>query len=213
MIIKELIHLSRKYIVVDLDETFIKGNTFHLWLRFLVSKFLIKRLGFTIKILFYVFLRFIRVIKHEKLKREILKLTILKKNEINLDEFVQKVETLANKDIINKLKNKALNQIWVLATAAPSIYSEVIANRYNFDFCIATRMNIDSEWKENIREEKFRNVKKLMDSLHINSIDELYTDHSDDIPLMKVARETYLVNPSRETLENVDKAGVKYNVL
>lgn len=205
--------MKKKCIVVDLDQTFIKGNTFHLWLKFLIFQSSFSNLWLTINIVIFVFFRLIRIISHEKLKRKIIYLSNLQKSKINLDEFINVTDKLINEDILIKLQNRTQNEIWILATAAPAIYSELIASKYNFDYCISTSMNFDSEWKENIRNVKLENVQSLVNKLNITSIDYLYTDHYDDIPLMRVAKKTYLVNPTIKTLENVKKYNINYSVI
>ncbi|MCM3023153.1 haloacid dehalogenase-like hydrolase [Heyndrickxia ginsengihumi] len=208
-----MINMKKKCIVVDLDQTFIKGNTFHLWLKFLIFQSSFSNLWLTINIVIFVFFRLIRIISHEKLKRKIIYLSNLQKSKINLDEFINVTDKLINEDILIKLQNRTQNEIWILATAAPAIYSELIASKYNFDYCISTSMNFDSEWKENIRNVKLENVQSLVNKLNITSIDYLYTDHYDDIPLMRVAKKTYLVNPTIKTLENVKKYNINYSVI
>lgn len=208
-----MMFMKKKCVVVDLDETLFKGNTFHIWLKFLLKEISHKEFHIKIKLLFFIFLRLVRVISHYELKKQTLIISNSQKNKIDLDKYLYLIDLKINKIILKKINNKLSNHVWILATAAPAIYSESIAQKYNFDYCLSTSMEINDEWVENIREIKLKNVKQLIRELKINTIDELYTDHHDDIPLMKESKKIVLVNPTENSIKKIQKNEIIYSVI
>ena len=102
----------------------------------------------------------------------------------------------------------------MLATAAPMQYAKYIQEAYHFDYVIATESTSEKDWKENIREEKKKNLVRLFQQYHLHEqISILYTDHHDDLPLMKDANLTYLVNPSKESEQYILDANIVFELL
>lgn len=196
--------MEKKVVVVDLDGTFIGKNTFHMWIKFLIAHSLIKP-HIIIHIFLSVFMRIFNLIPHEKLKYKIIKITNSCSTNVPLDKFIDKLKTYVNKQILSELNNRSENEVWILSTAAPSIYAEKLANFYNFDYYIATPMVLDEQWKENIREVKFQNVDLLLKKMNLGCINVLYTDHHDDLHLIEISQKVYLVDPSEETKNEIKK--------
>ena len=118
---------------------------------------------------------------------------------------------------VNLSVKKQLNRndcISILATAAPILYAKKIQEVYHFDYVIATGSTEEKKWKENIRDEKKKNVLALLNTLvSENKISELYTDHQDDLPLMKCSEYTYLVNANEKTKIIVKENNIEFIIL
>ncbi|MED4230139.1 haloacid dehalogenase-like hydrolase [Priestia megaterium] len=190
----------KKVIVVDLDGTLVSENTFHMWLRYLLKITWKHNFYAFLKIMFFMGLRGTRVINHEQLKKNIIVISNQINKHLNLEKFVDSLMDYANVHILNELKDKSKEEYWILATAAPQIYAEVLAESYEFDLCIGTSMIVDSNWVENIRENKLHNVLEILNDINIKGVHCLYTDHYDDIHLMQISDEINLVNPSEKTM-------------
>ncbi|MGG4548001.1 hypothetical protein ABER02_09415 [Rossellomorea marisflavi] len=202
-----------KYSVVDLDETFISKNTFKLWLIFLMKSLL--RSGsvkYSIKLFVILIKRLFKKISHMDMKRETLKITNENVVNLNVDKFVFGLDKYVNKNILDKMLNDQ-NTYWILATAAPEIYSKKIAFTYGFNHCISTSMVIDEQWNENIREIKLKNVLNYLKSKDTNCISAVFTDHHDDLPLMRISEKVYLVNPKEASKLKVDEQIKNYTTI
>ncbi len=108
-----------------------------------------------------------------------------------LQTFVSKEITYENPDVVSHFHHYASQSyVTVLATAAPSLYSELIASHYHFDHCLATPPAAIpyAEWRENKHQEKLLNVQKTLTSANAE-ISVVITDHSDDQPLLDANRE------------------------
>ena len=146
-----------------------------------------------------------------------MKFSILKISENLISEkqiitFVKSLHTYINQNILKTMRDESY--ITILATAAPILYSQTIKERYEFDYLIATGHTNKGEWKENIREEKKGNLITLLEKYSLgNQISILYTDHHDDIPLMKFSDLTYLVNASEETKKRTHSENITFKIL
>jgi len=202
--------LPKKIIVIDLDGTFVSVNTFHKWMLF-VAIYSIKKLAFftLFKLLKISSLRAFKKINHAQMKVAILNISQTLVTDKDIKIFVKSLDNYVHEEILALVKSKAY--ISILATAAPEIYAKTLAEVYGFDYEISTPLTIKEAWKENLKEEKKKNVLLLLKRERLSlSIERLYTDHHDDLPLMKYAKLTYLINPSEVTLERVEEAGVSF---
>jgi len=199
-------------VLIDLDGTFVSVNTFHKWMKFLFIEELKKfHLISVFTILKIVFLRSMKKIDHSKMKFSILKISEQTMDEKQIETFVQSLHPYVNNDLLLILENDCNTTI--LATAAPILYAQEIQKVYNFDHVIATGKTSEIEWKENIKEEKKKNVISLLKQHNLNNERSiLYTDHHDDLPLMRYSNFTYLINASEETKRLTLHESIKYKV-
>ena len=188
--------MENKVIVIDLDGTLLNVNTFHKWFIFLFKKTLFINPIDSLKILFIALRRILKVIEHKDMKYKILKISESKKYTVHVDEFVSTLDIYLNKEVFSYIKEE---NITILATAAPSLYTQTIAKKYNLNYSICTPPSSQEEWYENIREEKKESLKELLNILNIRKIDRVISDHYDDIPIMEMAEKTLLVNASLKT--------------
>ena len=210
--IKVKIELNKKIILIDLDGTFVNVNTFHKWMKFLFIEALKKfQLVSVIKILTIITLRYTKRIDHAKMKYRILEISEEIVTQKQITQFVETLSPYVNQKLLNIVQDSTTNTI--LATAAPLFYALSIKEKYQFDFVIATDNIGHSLWQENIREIKAQNVKKLLNEKGFDHKDTvLYTDHHDDIPLMKVVALTYLVEATNKTMQIIDDMNINFKL-
>lgn len=183
----------KKAIIIDLDGTLLRTNTFSDYILYSCCQSLRSfRLDLVFLLLLFSFLRKLRIISHARMKYLILRHTTTFMQQHNrINSFVAKELTYENPTVITHLHNYASQSyLTVLATAAPSLYAELIASHYHFDHCLATPpASIPySQWRENKRQEKLHNVQKTLTSANAE-ISVVITDHSDDQPLLDANRE------------------------
>ena len=205
--------MDKILLIIDLDGTFVSVNTFHKWMKFLFLEELKKfHLVSVIKILTIIFLRLTKKITHAEMKFRILKLSEKNISKEQINTFVDTLDAYANQSILAKLQD--LSARTVLATAAPLLYAEAIKEKYNFDDVIATEYTYVEEWRENIKEEKRNSYLKLLQNKAIDPKKViLYTDHHDDLPLMKISDFTYLVQPSKITIQLAEDTNILFKVI
>lgn len=206
----------RKAIVVDLDGTLLRTNTFIHYIKFVFEEALVQGNVFKAGwIGLLVFLRKIRIISsHEKLKKDILISSRRYVSSYMMEEFATILYEYENKRVVSlmeKYRNKGF--FTILSTAAPSVYAEIIGNHYHFDFVCSTAIPTDENWRENVNEQKKKNTFALLEQ---NSLEMavLVTDHYDDLPLLSVVKEVnYVVNPSYKTLKLLKENGIKFEAV
>lgn len=191
--------------VVDLDGTYVRGNTLHIYIRCGMAQML-RRLSFgkLMRTIGLLALRRLHLVSHKAMKFGIC--AMVDPTDMRLRcEFKTRVERLINADV-----RKALDKAdeLLLATAAPDTYVPWIWD----GAYVATAMEDNPERIECRGEEKLRRIEKYVEYPALPGT--LYTDHSDDIPLMKLHwEEVVLVSPSVETVRKVDGLGIRYRVI
>jgi phosphoserine phosphatase len=189
--------LKKKILVVDLDGTLFKINTFHHFIKYLVV-FCIRNLQIILllKLLAALCFRVLKISSHSKMKYDILK-SIEDTYDLDFQKFVDSI--LLKKRDISMLKDASFH-IKILATAAPSCYANIIAKSEKFDICLATdfpNIGYNNNF-ENKKEIKKNNVVNYLKTIGETEINTLVTDHIDDLPLMKLAKRNLIVSPSNK---------------
>ena len=207
--------MSKKIVVIDLDGTFVSVNTFHKWMIF-IAKQAFKKYAFItlLKIFYIIILRALKKINHAQMKFAILKISEVFICDDEIDIFIKSLDNYVHKEILTLIKSQ--EYITILATAAPQIYAKKLSEVYGFDYEISTPSTSSKVWKENLREEKKKNLIALLKKENLGlEVERLYTDHHDDLPLMEYAKVTYLVNASEATIKYVDatQVNIKYQFL
>lgn len=206
----------KKVVVIDLDKTFLKVNTFKLYIYYVsIWALQVVRLDICFILTFYTLLRKCRFISHSDMKFHILKKTEFFMNKQRLNFFVNLISKEVNVNVLHLLHMyKAKGYYCCLSTAAPTNYAVIIQRRYDFNGLCATPMPSDvNEWHENVREEKCRNTLKhiLAEKL---IFEVLITDHHDDIALLKIRKSSnILVNPSLQTVQKMLVNNIQYEQL
>jgi len=192
-----------KVLVVDLDGTLIKVNSFHKWFFFLAKKLTREVRFYKLISLFYAtVLRAMKLHTHSQWKRNVMLIS---------SDLEEKCFLSFSENLIKERNNiepyiRGEFGLRILATAAPEFYSKHVASLFGFDVCLATGSPItEVNWKENIRAEKRFKVQDYLKSQNYSgNIDTLITDHKDDLPLMRISENVLLVNPDRNTVIAVD---------
>lgn len=199
--------------VIDLDGTLFDCNTFHKWMKFsFLEQLKLFDFVYPTKIGYYAILRLLKKIEHSEMKFLILKESEKITDENYIHKFIDSISFCINETVRTVLFDK--NKTFILATAAPKLYSESIALRYGFDHVVSTHDTNKKSWTENIRDEKKKNVFLLLEENKLNTkIHELYTDHHDDLPLMKCSKYTYLVNANEKTKMVAKENNIKFIIL
>lgn len=164
---------------------------------------------FVLRLSWQLLLRLFNSISHARMKHSILEL--IENRNIDNGIFV---------DSISENKREALYieddfDLKILATAAPKCYASIIAEKEQFDICLATDFipsGFNKEF-ENIKEVKKDNVMQYLGNHGINEIDVLITDHIDDLPLMKLSKRNIIVYPNKDTIKGLRKSKVAYETL
>lgn len=202
--------MKRKVLVVDLDGTLFKINTFHYFIKYLFFKSV---LSLQFRLLFQLFLalssRLYRT--HAEMKYRVLKL-LKHRSDIDYSDFLNTIYIKKRDFAI--LKDESFD-IKILATAAPTCYAKIIAEREHFQVCLGTDFpdsNFDSTF-ENSKKVKKENVMNYLKGKNLNEIDTLVTDHMDDLPLMKLARRTIIVEPSENLLNQLKQFSISFEVI
>ncbi len=183
--------------VIDLDGTYIDGNTLKIYLscglRYLSTHLKLKELA---SLLLAVAKRKAGRSSHAEMKRIILS-TLYPYPEI-LTSFAESAKRKINPKVANLIAEKtSLGHKILLATAAPDYYVKKI---WNGDY-IATRFEDGSAMVECVGQEKLRRVNLWLNDNNCH-LDTVVTDHSDDAPLLQAnsSGTNILVKPSAETL-------------
>lgn len=190
--------------VVDLDGTYVRGNTLHIYIRCGMAQML-RRLSFVklMRTIGLLALRRLHLFGHTAMKFGIC--AMIDPADMRLRrKFKARVEQLINADV-----RKALEKAdeLLLATAAPDTYVPWIwEGAY-----VATAMQDNPERIECRGEEKMRRIRGVVK--YPAELDTLYTDHSDDIPLMESFYDVVLVSPSTETVMKVESLGIRYSII
>lgn len=195
---------KEKIVAVDLDGTYIRGNTLHIYI--LAG---LKNAGFLnrIRISSWLILRKLHIVSHPRMKFAILKL--IEPTEKLLREFKETVDGCINERVVALLDDyRRLGCRIVLVTAAADVY---VPHIWDGEF-IAT-----STYGNPAREEcrGQRKVERLSEKFGgADVLEAVLTDHYDDLPLLRFNRgRNYLVNPSPRTIERLDKEGINYEII
>ncbi|MCM1518076.1 MAG: haloacid dehalogenase-like hydrolase [Pseudoflavonifractor sp.] len=202
-------------VIIDLDGTLATVNTFKEYIIFAGRKAMADmRLMTAARIAARVVMRKLRLTSHSSMKWHILSATEPIMSAKRLSEFTRRLESHINPAVMSeiaRLKDDGYRVI--LATAAPESYAERIARLVEADYCLSTPPSSAAGWKECVAEEKKARVIILLNT-HGLTAAGIITDHSDDLPLMRIVPgRILLVSPEKETLDAVSAEGLDYKIL
>ena len=208
-------------IVVDLDRTLSRINTFRRWT---VAAFLLPNAVnlvayplFIVVFLTIYTLRALQIDDHEALKRRFLTSWGRALRHVGPRRAERFNERFAGRIVDRTLDSAVLAEVEriraerepapprvILATAAPALYAKYIAQELGFEYVASPVLDRELmavpsfRWIHMCRDEKCTAVQRLLGP-HATFV--LFTDSRDDWPLMLLAKELYLVRPSRELVE------------
>ncbi|MBY6105286.1 haloacid dehalogenase-like hydrolase [Ferrimonas balearica] len=193
----------RKVIVVDLDGTLVKVNTFPKWiLHVLISSLLNLDFNTFHKFFLLLALRKLGFISHHDFKFRLI--DVGSDDSYNIT-FAKKIIRHINPNVIRKLGSNGVS--YVLSTAAPSCYAHKIAELCDVNwyavYCSEIR---DGKFFENYGKNK---VDCLVSDLGKVECLEFYTDHHEDLPMMQYSNSVTLVEPSMKTIEIAEQSNIR----
>ena len=192
----------KKIVVVDLDGSLIKVNSFRYWLLFSFLYFFISfRWVSLIKFIKFIVSRLLGASDRVEMKRDVLSITETLP-VFFISHFVSFLCFFINKNVLVEMHKYETDQYHIdLCTAAPICYTEKIAEKLAFSHVFATPSVCVSNWKENIGSEKLVAIEACYgEDIDIECV---ITDHYDDLPLLARAKNRVLVRPSHVTREIV----------
>lgn len=198
-----------KHIVCDFDGTIISKNSFPLWIIFIIKKSILQgNFGVLFHFIAALIVRKLRIIDHAQFKCILMRKRYPKKYDI---EFIFTLKKHLNLELISRIQETGEGIEKTLSSAAPEKYL-LYANEIldiEFNNIIGSSLN-GGELFENYGNNKVYSLNKK--GIENNEI-IFFTDHHEDIPLMRNSNKVFLVNPSSATLENVNRAGIDYQTI
>jgi hypothetical protein len=142
-------------------------------------------------------MRVLKKISHIEMKIKIISLAELYITENDLQFFSERLEKRLNTQVMKRLDILVHTKTVVVSSAAPCIYLRLLKKISQVDM-IHCSDNSEGVWLENKSKVK---LDKIYDSFPGATIEELYTDHHDDLDLANESEKVYLVCPSQETVK------------
>ncbi len=181
--------------VVDLDGTLIEGNSLRMFMRFLLRRLLKEHRWLTaMRLGALMGLRAMRLVSHKAMKHPFHREAERLAPEA-LEEFVGMLVAEVNTGLLQQLRDSSCSLL--LATAAPEAYSRPLAQRLGFTGCVATSFAPHpGDYRECRAEQKVAMAQQFADENGFE-IKLAVTDHSDDLPLLRLnGIDRILVNPA-----------------
>lgn len=205
----------KETLVVDLDKTFLKIDTFRSYILFVSCEALkVLRLDICFVLMFFTVLRKVRLISHSTLKYHVLMKSEHFMNESRLNDFVSHISREVNSQVVGLIDEYKRQGFFILlSTAAPINYVSKIKTKFAFDDICATPMpSMIGEWYENVREKKYETTMNYMRKNSLE-LDTFVTDHYDDMYMLKIVkRRNVLIEPSKVTIERLNDDGILYEM-
>ncbi len=211
---------NKQAIVIDFDGTFIKINSFELFVKYIL---LYSVTHFNLRIFIFLFIevlkRKLRLESHKEMKKNILYFLDKKIDKKILSIFIIKLKNSVNNKVLEILKKKKEEGfIIILSSAAPEFYLNLFIQHFThlFDFSLSTptpKSYRDLSWFENIGITKCEHTIKLLQKNNLN-FSIFMTDHYDDIPLLEIEKfKNIIVNPSEHTINKLQERNINYYIL
>lgn len=195
-----------KLAVVDLDGTYLRGNSLHILIRCAFAQALrAGHLSRACRMAFYAGLRLLRLSSHAKMKFAMLRVIPL--SPTLCQKFAAKARANINPEVATDLDRLRQSGYHILlATAAADSYVPLI---WDGDY-VATPMSNNPDYHECRGELKLKAVKQYA-TTHKLRISIIFTDHRDDLALLARANaeRVVLVNPSASTIVACQMASIR----
>jgi len=204
----------KESLVIDLDKTLLKIDTFRSYMLYVGREALkVLRLDICFTLLLFMLLRKARWISHGTMKYHVLCKSQYFMEKAHLEAFAQEISGEVNEKVLHIIKEyQAKDYFVLLSTAAPVSYASKIKDIFGFDAVCATPMP-QKHWEECVRENKCRTTLDLLEARGF-SLDTFITDHSDDLPLLRIhKRQNLLVSPDAKTLQLVKQENIPFDIL
>ena len=200
---------------MDLDGTLLRGNSFHMWIRYIVlggfrTVGTLARWRCRLIVLISTGMRAARVIDHAGWKHRVQAawhsaMAHSTDSQLELSGFLRVLESRIDSDLLDVIHHAQTKKaIAVMTTAAPSEYADPLASELGFDAAVTTPSFSEDRWCHNIGEVKCRRTLDLLGERQwLDRRLVLYTDHIDDLALIRESREVFIVASSPEEAERV----------
>lgn len=187
-----------RLVVVDLDGTLIPGNSFHAWLRYIGRWALMTgRLELAARLGLVCLHRARRSITHAELKYRVLVLSESVPEPV-IGRFACRLAASIRTTVSHAVRDAAHDGLTVvLATAAPQIYLGALASAIGATTAIGTPAPGPGPWRECVGDEKVDRVLAMFEPGA--EIAVAFTDHLDDLPLVRRAARSVIVNPDSDS--------------
>lgn len=207
----------KKGIVVDLDGTLLQTNTFKDYIIFVIKEGVHHfKLHIAILLFFWVLCRKLRLITHETMKYQVLRVSLSFMTESRLRSFVSQIETKQNMKVVKLCQRfQQEGYYMLLSTAAPENYVQFLYSDFLFDYYCASPLPTKkgTQWRENVREQKKNNTLEILHKENV-SLEIMITDHYDDLPLLEEQKKrNILVSPSTKTIEKLSQLKINYDII
>lgn len=204
-------------IVVDLDGTLLRGNSLHLFIKFLLARLLSRlRLLAVVKILGLLAARKLHLISHVAMKHPLHRLGATVMTDGEMQDFARSLLPMLDKKLYSKLVDMktARGAQLILSTAAPDSYvSQLVAHLGEIDSWLATPLSASrADYVENRSEVKLTRTLDYANCNHLKII-AVVTDHDDDLPLLTLPDiRRLLVTPPATLLSTLTRHHLTYEI-
>ncbi len=198
---------NKDIIVVDLDGTLIRGNSFSM-----LCKRLLLNDPTTFPTARIILKRKLRLISHEKAKQLILDLVEKSGRDGWYSQFMLDLQSSIRMPLYREIYRDVLQgKLVLLATAAPAFYVKDLCRNLKLTHYLATEIGKP----ENKGEEKNRRVKWWVEKKD-GVIRKIFTDNRDDLDLMFTGglhkADVFLVNPTVKSFNELEYFRSKFRL-
>ncbi|HCY63560.1 MAG TPA: hypothetical protein DHV59_12180 [Oxalobacteraceae bacterium] len=192
--------IKRKVVVFDFDGTVIPFNSFRIFLIFLLISLVVK---LDIKSLFHLFtsvkLKFLKKITHLEFKVRVIAVGEQLTNG-SLMLFCDFLRMTSRPKILHEMMYYKNNESYIVAlcTAAPFLYMKHFSSSLGIDVLVAYG-DPNLPWQQgvdNTGQTKLSQLSRIL-GLEIATLDAMFSDHLDDLPLLQIAKRAVLVSPKK----------------
>jgi phosphoserine phosphatase len=207
---------KQRIIIFDFDGTIIANNSFHFFTIFLlIIKTLSLDLNNVLSIIRAILARKRKKISHLDLKKHINEVGY-SLNESFIKLFIIILKLSIRPSVLQRLIENSLadDTIIVIASAAPYAYMRKISDIFKVDLVVsyADPQNITPIIEDNTGTNKLINIANRLNQ-NLTYIEEMYTDHIDDLPLVCIAKKSYIVKPNTDFLNTLIKKEISYQLI
>lgn len=195
----------------DLDGTLIKGNSMKIFMKWFPLHLARKGdITAATKVIWWISLRAFRLTSHARMKWNLTKIARKTLNPHDWEKIAERIMTFVNLDVDRFLNiRRQAGDCICLATAAPSEYAGIIAEKYGIRYVSATYFTLKfSDYFENKGIRKLNSIRNIIDTEGLR-LTLFLTDHHDDLPTINAfPGKTLLVNPSKKTIDQCKNVNI-----
>jgi len=186
--------------IFDFDETLVKVNSFKSWVLFLwfhsIKKLDIKLFVTISKLI--ISRKILKIDSHQDFKRKLMELKLHESYDI---AFGKKLSKYIHPIVFNYLKELEERKYKIaISSAAPNRYLRKFVENYISDQVLVIGAFVENgSLIENFEENKITNLIQQNFIKENEMVELVFTDSYHDIALIKLAKKTYLISPSKKS--------------